>query len=77
MFLLDSKQHRSWGSFNALLSQLYDMTIVMHFNTLGMGLAGDVFVNVLDDKKYWPFHKTKFVKLLSSYFDYKHERQNR
>jgi len=63
--------------FNASLSKLYDMIIVMHFNALGMALASDVFVQVLDHEKDWPFHKTKFVKLLSSYFDYKHERQHR
>jgi hypothetical protein len=49
----------------------------MHFNALGMGLAGDISVHILDDMKDWPFHKTKFTKLLSSYFDYKHERKNR
>ncbi len=59
------------------LAQLYDLVLVMHFNALGMGLTGDVFTTVLDDLKTWPFHKTKFVKLLSSYFDYKHERQAR
>lgn len=57
------------------LAQLYDLVLVMHFNALGIGLAGDVFTTALDSWKGWPFHKTKFVKLLSSYFDYKHERQ--
>lgn len=64
-------------SFNASLSNLYDMIIVLHFNALGMALAGDVLVKVLDGERGWPFHKMKFVKLLSSYFDYKHERQDR
>ena len=59
------------------LSQLYDLVLVMHFNALGVDLAGDVFTTALDSWKTWPFHKTKFVKLLSSYFDYKHERQAR
>lgn len=64
-------------SFNASLSNLYDMIIVLHFNALGMALAGDVLVKVLDGEKDWPFHKTRFVKLLSYYFDYKHERRDR
>lgn len=56
------------------LAAFYDLILVMHFNALGMPLAGDVFVHVLDDDQTWPFHKTKFVKLLSAYFDYKAER---
>lgn len=59
------------------LAQLYDLVLVMHFNALGMGLAGDVFTHFLDSLEKWPYHKTKFVKVLSSYFDYKHERQPR
>jgi hypothetical protein len=57
------------------LAQLYDLVLVMHFNALGVGLSGDVFTTVLDSSAKWPFHKTKFVKLLSSYFDYKQERR--
>jgi len=59
------------------LGQLYDLILVMHFNALGMSLAGDVFTNALDSSEKWPYHKAKFVKLLSSYFDYKHERKAR
>lgn len=61
--------------FVRLLARFYDLILVMHFNALGIRLAGDVFVNVLDEDQSWPFHKTKFVKLLSIYFDYKAERQ--
>ena len=64
-------------SFCRELAQLYDLVLVMHFNALGMGLAGDVFTHAIDSAKSWPYHKTKFVKVLSSYFDYKHERQAR
>jgi hypothetical protein len=63
--------------FNRRLSALYDLVLVLHFNALGMSLTGDVFVHVLDERKDWPFHRTKFVKLLSQYFDYKHERKSR
>jgi hypothetical protein len=63
--------------FVRLLARVYDLLLVMHFNALGMALTGDVFVHALDSDEKWPFHKTKFVKLLSGYFDYKSERQNR
>ena len=62
-------------SFCRQLAKLYDLILVMHFNALGMRLTGDVFTNVLDSSEKWPYHRTKFVKVLSSYFDYKHERQ--
>ena len=64
-------------AFVKLLARVYDLLLVMHFNALGMSLTGDVFVHILDEDEKWPFHKTKFVKLLSTYFDYKSERQNR
>lgn len=61
-------------SFVRDLSRMYDVVLVLLFNALGVGLAGDVFVNVLDCMKDWPFHKTRFVKKLSLTFDYKSER---
>lgn len=64
-------------AFVRLLARVYDLLLVMHFNALGMALTGDVFVRVLDSDAKWPFHKTKFVRLLSGYFDYKFERQKR
>jgi len=63
--------------FVRLLARAYDLILVMHFNALGMALTGDVFTRVLDQNREWPFHRTKFVKLLSAYFDYKFERQTR
>lgn len=59
-----------------LLFRLYDMVLVLIFSGLGIGLAGDVFVNVLDERTDWRYHKGKYVKLLSSFFNYKVERQN-
>lgn len=64
-------------SFCRELAQLYDLIIVIHINALGMCLAGDVFAHALDGLEKWPYHNTKFVKVISSYFDYKHERQAR
>lgn len=68
---------RELESFVRLLARLYDVVLVLHFNALGVSLAGDVFVHMLDEAKEWPYHKTKYVKRLSSYFNYKHERQSR
>lgn len=61
-------------SFCRDLERLYDLLLVLQFNALGLGLAGDVFVQVLDDNQKWPYHKSKFTKLLSSEFNYKSER---
>lgn len=56
------------------LHRLYDVLLVLLFNALGLSLAGDVFVQVLDDHSDWPYHKSRFTKLLSKHFDYKAER---
>jgi len=61
-------------SFVRELGCVYDVLLVLLFNALGLGLSGDVFVQVLDDRRTWPYHKTRFTKLLSNHFDYKVER---
>ena len=68
---------REVQSFILELERLYDVILVLMFNALGLGLASDVFVNVLDDMKTWPFHKTPYTKLLSATFDFKAERNAR
>ncbi|PUE23676.1 hypothetical protein B9Z39_15260 [Limnohabitans sp. JirII-29] len=62
-------------SFVRELERVYDMLLVLMFNALGLSLAGDVFVHVLDDHRAWPYHKTRFTKLFSKEFDYKAERR--
>jgi hypothetical protein len=59
------------------LERVYDVLLVLMFNALGLDLAGDVFVHALDDDCKWPYHKTRFTKLLSKEFDYKAERRAR
>jgi hypothetical protein len=61
-------------SFVRELQRLYDVLLVLFFNALGLGLAGDVYVQVLDEYSAWPYHKTRFAKLLSKHFNYKAER---
>ena len=55
--------------------RLCDIVLVFVFHGLGLGLAGDVFVYALDDHRDWKFHRGKYVRILSKYFDYKFERQ--
>jgi hypothetical protein len=60
-----------------LVFRTYDMLLVLFFHGLGLGLAGDVLVQMFDDEESWKFHKAKYMKLLSSHFDYKVERQEK
>jgi hypothetical protein len=62
-------------SFVRELERVYDVVLALLFNALGLTLAGDVFVHILDDHRSWPYHKTRFTKLLSKEFDYKAERR--
>jgi hypothetical protein len=62
-------------SFVRELEHVYDVLLVLLFNALGLSLAGDVFVQVLDDHRTWPYHKTRFTKQLLKEFDYKAERR--
>ncbi len=62
------------ASFVRELERVYDVLLILLFNALGLSLAGDVFVGVLDDHRSWPYHKSRFTKLLSKEFDYKAER---
>ena len=62
---------------NGEIFDVYDIVLVLVFHGLGLGLAGDVFVNALDDNKKWKFHKGRYIKELSAFFDYKAERKSR
>src|SRR3569833_169299 len=63
--------------FNRLCFAVYDVAIFLQMQVLGPGLSGDSFVNGLDNVGHWPFHRGKFVRRLSTFFNYKHERQSR
>jgi hypothetical protein len=60
-----------------LMFRVYDMALVLYFHGYGESMTGDVFLNVLDDRPSWKFHKGKYVKVVSAYYDYKHERNMR
>jgi hypothetical protein len=55
----------------------YDLVIVLLCHGIGLGMAGDLFIQVWDADVAWPFHKGKFTRELSRYFDYKMERHDR
>lgn len=63
--------------FNRECFSVYDLAVFLQFQVLGPGLAGDVFVHAFDSVQRWPFHRGKFSRKLSHYYDYKHERQVR
>ncbi|WP_445371872.1 hypothetical protein ACH518_03415 [Methylomonas sp. HW2-6] len=61
--------------FNRECFAVYDLAVFLQFQVLGPGLSGDVFVHAFDPVQHWPFHRGKFCRLLSKFFDYKVERQ--
>ncbi|MDY0390967.1 MAG: hypothetical protein RBQ88_08610 [Desulfobulbus oligotrophicus] len=62
-------------AMNREFARLCDVVIYLSLAALGpSGLAGDVFVHGLDEDKTWPYHKTKYCKVLSDYYNYKAER---
>jgi hypothetical protein len=63
--------------FNRLAFQVYDLVLVRFFHGVCLGLAGDIFTDILDGKPRWRFHRGKFVGRLSKCLDYKHERSIR
>lgn len=62
-------------AFNKLLAQVYDLALTLLFEGIGPSFTGDVFVQVLDSKPDWKFHKGRFMADVSATFDYKAERQ--
>jgi len=59
-----------------LMFRVYDvvLTLYLHSNLI---TTGDIFIQILDEQPKWKFHKGKYISLVSKYFDYKFERQNR
>lgn len=55
-------------------SRLCDIVLVVVMSSLGSGLAGDILVDYFDGDKKWPFHRTKYMKMFSKFYDYKSER---
>lgn len=62
-------------TFVRLMVQTYDLVLALIFEGIGPSFTGDLFVEIFDEEKRWAFHKTRFVKQVSRFFDYKAERQ--
>lgn len=62
---------------NELVRRIYDIVLVHTFECIGPEITGDVFVQVLDGRPDWSFHRTTYVAELSRHFDYKMERQTK
>jgi hypothetical protein len=60
-----------------LMFRVYDIALTLYFHGYGLPMTGDIFIQVLDDFPSWRFHKGKYVRIVSAYFDYKHERNMR
>jgi hypothetical protein len=58
-----------------LFAEVLDLSLAALFESFDAGLLGDIFVKVLDGRPKWSFHRTSFVKSISSHFDYKAERK--
>jgi hypothetical protein len=56
--------------------EVYDIALACVFRSLEP-MTGEVFIEVLDDLLWWPFHHTPHCYRMSAMFNYKAERQNR
>jgi len=62
---------------NQLIFRAFDMILVLVFHGFGESMSGDLFINFLDDRTNWKFHKGKYISRYSRLFDYKAERKDR
>lgn len=60
-----------------LMFRVYDMALTLYFHGYDLSMTGDVFISALDEQPKWSFHKGKYVRIVSAYYDYKHERNMR
>ncbi len=61
--------------FNKIVAQAYDLILALIFEGIGPSFTGDLFVSVFDSHQDWKFHKGRYVREISKFFDYKAERQ--
>lgn len=62
---------------NKLLFRTYDIILTMLFTGFGQSMSGDIIVGIYDDIPKWKFHKGRYIKEFSKFYDYKHERQSK
>jgi hypothetical protein len=63
-------------AFNRLASQTLDVVLVLVFQGIGPTFTGDVFIQLLDDRADWKFHRTRFSSEVARSFEYKVERRS-
>lgn len=67
---------RTLEHFVNALSRVYDLVLALVFEGVGPSFTGDVFIQILDDRPEWKFHRTKYCKIICHHFNYKLERQD-
>ncbi len=63
------------AGLNQQLFRLYETALVLLLHALGLRLAGEVFVKVLDEEPGWVFHRSRYLDEFSAYFDFKPQRR--
>ncbi len=62
---------------NDEIAMVYSCVIVLLFHSVPTWNAGDYLVESNGDSFEWYFSRSKFLATIDSYFDYKHERQDK
>jgi hypothetical protein len=60
-----------------LIRKCYALILVFIFHSVTSDVAGDWLVDSDGSSNKWYFGKSKYIALIDSYFDYKHERQSK
>jgi hypothetical protein len=75
--LLSFKTVKHLQKIGRLIFRVYDIILTLYFHNYSLPMTGDIFIEFVDDRPEWKFHKGKYVSVVSAYFDYKHERNMR
>ncbi|QVK23303.1 hypothetical protein KHX94_00200 [Shewanella dokdonensis] len=59
------------------VNEVCSIVVALTFETIGPSFTGDLLVDSLDEQDEWAFHANRYIALIDSHFDYKHERQGR
>lgn len=62
---------------SGLAYKVLEFVIAIYLTCLGFSSTGDIFINYLDAKDDWKFHKSKYIKKISESYNYKLERKQK
>jgi hypothetical protein len=62
------------NDMNAMVRDVLDLGVPLVLQSVGPALAGDIYVQILDDLPAWVFHRTRLSQRFSRFYDYKAER---